>query len=186
MNKCSIMQNHNIKMINYKEKLQPIKAFVFDFDGVLTDGNVWVFADRQAVRATNTKDGYAIHQAVKRGYTVAVISGGTSESIDYRMEMLGVSQCYTGRAQKIDTYNKFLADNGLRDEQVVYVGDDIPDCPVLKRAGVSVCPADAAVEVREMVDYVSPFNGGHGCARDIIEQVMRLHGEWFNEDAVIW
>lgn len=173
-------------MINYKEKLQPIRAFVFDFDGVMTDGSVWVYADRETVRAGNIKDGFAVQYAVKKGYLVAVISGATSASIDNRMHMLGVEQCYTGCGDKMLAYEKFLKDNNLRDEEVLYMGDDLPDYPVLRRAGVSTCPADAAVEVKETVDYISHFNGGHGAVRDVIEQVMRLHGTWFHEDAVLW
>ena len=173
-------------MINYKEKLLPIKAFVFDFDGVMTDGSVWTYADGETVRCCNTKDGYAIHYAVKKGYIVAIISGATSASIDNRMHALGVEQCYTGCADKIKTYERFLAINNLRNEEVLCMGDDVPDYLMLQRAGVSACPADASVEIKEMVDYVSLFNGGHGCVRDVIEQVMRLQGQWFHPDAVLW
>ena len=173
-------------MINYKEKLAPVRAFVFDFDGVMTDGSVWVYADRETVRAGNIKDGFAIQYAVKKGYIVAVISGATSASIDNRMRMLGVEQCYMGCGNKIETYERFLATNGLKDSEVLCMGDDLPDYPLLKRAGVSTCPADAAVEIRDMVDYVSIHGGGHGCVRDVIEQVLRLRGDWFHEDAVVW
>ena len=173
-------------MINYKEKLAPIRAFVFDFDGVMTDGSVWVYADRETVRCGNIKDGYAVQYAVKKGYIVAVISGATSASIDNRMRMLGVDQCYTGCGNKIETYERFLELNNLTDSQVLCMGDDLPDYPMLKRAGVSTCPADAAVEIRDMVDYVSIHPGGHGAVRDVIEQVLRLQGTWFHEDAVVW
>ena len=173
-------------MINYKERLGNIRAFVFDFDGVMTDGSVWVYADRETVRCGNIKDGYAIQYAVKKGYTVAVISGATSKSIDNRMEMLGVSQCYTGCGDKIKTYEEFLKKNGLHDEEVLCMGDDLPDYPLLKRVGVATCPADAAVEIKEIADYISLYNGGHGCVRDVIEQVLRLHGKWFHQDAVVW
>ncbi|MBQ2510967.1 MAG: 3-deoxy-D-manno-octulosonate 8-phosphate phosphatase [Bacteroidales bacterium] len=173
-------------MINYKEKLQSIKAFVFDFDGVLSDGSVWTLADGDMIRACNTKDGFALQYAVKKGYIIAVISGGHSKSIDNRMHALGVTQVYTGCGNKIDTYNQFLIDNNLCDNQVLCMGDDIPDYPLLQRAGVATCPADAAVEIRDMVDYVSLYTGGHGCVRDVIEQVLRLHGQWFHPDAVVW
>ena len=173
-------------MINYKEKLQPIKAFVFDFDGVMTDGSVWVYADRETVRAGNIKDGYAVQYAVKKGYMVAVISGATSASINNRMQMLGVEQIYTGCGDKIKTYEHFLEVNYLTDNQVLYMGDDLPDYPVMRRAGVAACPADAAVEIKEIADYVSLFEGGHGAVRDVIEQVLRLHGNWFHPDAVVW
>ena len=173
-------------MINYKEKLATVRAFVFDFDGVMTDGSVWVYADRETVRCGNIKDGFAVQYAVKKGYVVAVISGATSASIDNRMQMLGVTQCYTGCGDKIKTYDEFLRINNLRDHEVLCMGDDLPDFPILRRAGVSTCPADAAVEIKGMVDYISPFDGGHGCVRDVIEQVLRLRGDWFHDDAVIW
>ena len=173
-------------MINYKEKLHPIKAFVFDFDGVMTDGSVWTFADGETVRCGNIKDGFAIQYAVKKGYIVAVISGATSKSIDNRMKMLGVTQVYTGCADKMKTFDQFLSTNNLTEEQVLCMGDDIPDHPILQRAGVSACPADAAVEIKESVDYISLFPGGRGCVRDVIEQVLRLHGQWFHQDAVVW
>lgn len=173
-------------MINYKEKLAPVKAFVFDFDGVMTNGDVWVYGDGETVRCGNIKDGFAVQYAVKKGYTVAVISGATSKSIDNRMAMLGVEQVYTGCGDKIKTYNRFLADNGLTDEQVLCMGDDLPDYPLLQRAGVAACPADAAVEIKNIVDYISIFPGGKGCVRDVIEQVLRLQGNWFHPDAVVW
>lgn len=173
-------------MINYKEKLHPIKAFVFDFDGVMTDGSVWTFADGETVRCGNIKDGFAIQYAVKKGYIVAVISGATSKSIDNRMKMLGVTQVYTGCADKMKTFDQFLSTNNLTEEQVLCMGDDIPDYPILQRAGVSACPSDAAVEIKETVDYISHFPGGRGCVRDVIEQVLRLHNQWFHQDAVVW
>ena len=173
-------------MINYKEKLAPIRAFVFDFDGVMTDGSVWTFGDGETVRCGNIKDGFAIQYAVKKGYTIAVISGATSKSIDNRMAMLGVKQVYTGCGDKIKTFERFLADNGLREEEVLCMGDDIPDYPLLKRAGVATCPADASVEIKEIADYISICPGGRGCVRDVIEQVLRLHGQWFHQDAVVW
>lgn len=173
-------------MINYKEKLHDIKAFVFDFDGVMTDGSVFVYADGQTVRAGNVKDGYAIQYAVKKGYTVALISGADSLSITNRMKSLGVKQIYTGCPNKLETFRKFLSDNDLRPEQVLAMGDDIPDYHILQASGVACCPADAAVEIKEIADYISIFPGGRGCVRDIIEQVLRLHGNWFHSDAVNW
>ena len=118
-------------MINYKEKLHDIRAFVFDFDGVMTDGSVWTYADGETVRFGNIKDGYAIQYAVKKGYIIALISGATSKSIDNRMAALGVKQCYTGCANKMDTYRQFLKDNNLDESQVVCMGDDIPDYEIM-------------------------------------------------------
>ena len=167
-------------MINYKEKLSSVKAFVFDFDGVMTDGNVWTYADGETVRCGNIKDGFAIQYAVKKGYIVAVISGATSMSIDNRMHALGVTQCYTGCANKMERYTRFLAENGLEERQVVCMGDDIPDYGIMTHCGVAACPSDAAIEIKEISDYVSLYQGGKGCVRDIIEQVLRLQGNWFD------
>lgn len=173
-------------MINYKEKLHSIKAFVFDFDGVMTDGSVWVYADQETVRAGNTKDGYAIQYAVKKGYIIGLISGATSLSITHRMESLGVQNILTGSSNKLETFNKFLKDNNLKPEEVLCMGDDIPDYEMLQHSGVATCPADAAIEIKEISDYISFFKGGYGCVRDVIEQVLRLQGNWFHPDAVNW
>lgn len=173
-------------MGNYKEKLSAIKAFVFDFDGVMTNGDVWVYADHEAVRCGNIKDGFAVQYAVKKGYLVAVISGATSASINNRMAMLGVEQCYTGCGDKLPVYNQFLQANGLTDRQVLYMGDDLPDHPLMQRAGVATCPSDAAEEIKAIADYISPLPGGRGCVRDVIEQTLRLQGQWFHSDAVVW
>lgn len=172
--------------MNYKTKLHEIKAFVFDFDGVMTDGSVWMYADKEAVRAGNIKDGYAIQYAVKKGYIVTVISGATSLSIDNRMASLGVPKIYTGAANKMEAYRRFMEEHGLRREEVLYMGDDIPDYEVMMAAGVSCCPSDAATEIKEVADYISTYAGGQGCVRDVIEQTLRLHGNWFHPDAVNW
>ncbi|MBP5535896.1 MAG: HAD hydrolase family protein [Bacteroidales bacterium] len=173
-------------MINYKENLKKIKAFVFDFDGVMTDGSVWMYADKETVRCGNIKDGYAIQYAVKKGYIIAVISGATSASINNRMESLGVSQIYTGRANKMETYKAFLKRNRLKSEEVVCMGDDIPDYEMMSKCGVAACPADAAEEIKGIAHYISPYPGGKGCVRDIIEQTLRLQDKWFHPDAVNW
>lgn len=172
--------------MNYKTKLRDIKAFVFDFDGVMTDGAVWMYADKETVRAGNIKDGYAIQYAIKKGYIVTVISGATSLSIDNRMESLGAPKIYTGASNKLEVYRMFMKEHGLKREEVLYMGDDIPDYEVMKEAGVSCCPSDAATEIKEIADYISLYAGGQGCVRDVIEQTLRLHGKWFHPDAVNW
>lgn len=172
--------------MNYKSKLHDIKAFVFDFDGVMTDGSVWVYADRETVRCGNIKDGYAIQYAVKKGYIIALISGATSLSINNRMESLGVTQIYTGCANKMETYRKFLTINKLTESQVLCMGDDIPDYEIMSHCGVAACPSDAAVEIKEISDYISICAGGKGCVRDVIEQTLRLQGQWFHSDALNW
>lgn len=172
--------------MNYKADLTHIRAFVFDFDGVMTDGSVWTYGDKETVRCGNVKDGYAIQYAVKKGYIIALISGANSQSIINRMEALGVTQIHTGCPNKMDVYRQFLADNNLKEEEVVCMGDDIPDYEIMSHCGVAACPADAAEEIKQISNYISIFSGGHGCVRDIIEQVLRLHGKWFHPDAVNW
>lgn len=172
--------------MNYKADLTHIRAFVFDFDGVMTDGSVWTYGDKETVRCGNVKDGYAIQYAVKKGYIIALISGANSQSIVNRMEALGVTQIHTGCPNKMEVYRQFLADNNLKEEEVVCMGDDIPDYEIMSHCGVAACPADAAEEIKQISNYISIFSGGHGCVRDIIEQVLRLHGKWFHPDAVNW
>ncbi|MBR1798689.1 MAG: HAD hydrolase family protein [Bacteroidales bacterium] len=173
-------------MINYKQKLAPIRAFVFDFDGVMTNGDVWITPDGQTMRRGSSKDGYALQYAVRQGYHVAVITGANAQCIEHRMRSLGVEDVFTGCADKRRAYNAFLNKYGLKDEEVLCMGDDIPDLPLLRLVGVATCPADAAVEVKERVDYISLLEGGKGCVRDVIEQVMRLHGKWMSDQAEIW
>ena len=174
--------------MNYKSKLHDIKAFVFDFDGVMTDGSVWTFGDRETVRAGNIKDGFALQYAKKKGYITAVLSGATSLSINNRMEALGTSpdDIMTGCANKIEAYKQFLQRHNLTESQVLFMGDDLPDYEIMQHAGVATCPADAAVEIKQIADYISLYPGGKGCVRDVIEQTLRLHGNWFHPDAVVW
>lgn len=172
--------------MNYKAKLQEIKAFVFDYDGVISDGNIWSANDTIIVRSGNVKDGYAMQYALRKGYLIAILSGGSGDSIRSRMKMLGVEDVYLGSHRKKEIFEDFLKDKQLLPEQVLYVGDDIPDYDVMRLAGVSACPADAAEEIKAVADYISHKNGGCGCVRDVIEQVLRLQGQWFHEDAKAW
>ncbi len=172
--------------MNYKAKLHEIKAFVFDYDGVISDGNIWSANDAIIVRSGNVKDGYAMQYALRKGYLIAILSGGSGDSIRSRMKMLGVEDVYLGSHRKKEIFEDFLKDKQLLPEQVLYVGDDIPDYDVMRLAGVSACPADAAEEIKAVADYISHKNGGCGCVRDVIEQVLRLQGQWFHEDAKAW
>lgn len=173
-------------MSNYKELLAPIKTFIFDYDGVLTDGSVLILPDGEAIRGGNVKDGYAIQYAIKKGYRIVVISGGKSESMFRRLEMLQVKDAYLGVVNKLDVFKKFIADNGLDPAEVIYMGDDIPDYEVMQEVGLPCCPEDAAEEIKSIAKYISHFKGGKGCVRDIIEQVMKLHGTWMTPDAYHW
>lgn len=163
-------------MINYD--LRKIKAVVFDVDGVLSAETIVLSAEGEPLRTVNIKDGYAIQLAVKMGLRVAIITGGNTRAVRVRYEGLGVTDIYMGCAVKMEAYEALLSKYGLADDEVLYVGDDIPDYEVLRRCGCACCPADAAVDIKEVCTYVSPVVGGHGCGRDIIEQVLRAQGMW--------
>lgn len=173
-------------MSNYKEKLSPITTFIFDYDGVLTDGKVLVINQNEQLRSSNVKDGYALQYAIKKGYRICIISGGKSESMTQRMNGLGITDVFLGVERKIKIFDKYLKDNNLKKEQVLYMGDDIPDYEIMTNVGVATCPSDAAVEIKAVADYISDAKGGEGCVRDIIEQVLKLHNNWFQKDAFHW
>lgn len=165
----------------FLEKIKHIQAFVLDVDGVLTDGTVLVTETGEQHRRFNIKDGYALQLAVKRGYHVVAVSGGRSRGIELRLKGLGITQVFLGLDSKIETYMNFLSGSGLLAEQVLYMGDDIPDLPVIKLAGLAVCPADAVEEIKSVCDYISPKKGGEGCVRDVIEKVLKIRGHWHDE-----
>ena len=173
-------------MANYKELLRHINTFIIDYDGVLTDGSVITTNEGEAYRISNVKDGYALQLARKKGYKVAVISGAKSESMMHRMKSLQLTDVFLGIEKKQETYRNYLKTNNLKPEQVLYMGDDIPDYEVMQEAGVSACPADAAEEIKSVAKYISHFNGGKGCVRDVIEQVLKVQGKWMNDDAYHW
>ena len=173
-------------MANYKELLIHINTFIFDYDGVLTDGSVITTNDGEAHRISNVKDGYALQLARKKGYKVAVISGARSESMMHRMKALQITDVFLGVEKKQDIYREYLNVNHLQSGQVLYMGDDIPDYEVMQEAGVSACPADAAEEIKSIAKYISHFDGGKGCVRDVIEQVLKVQGKWMNDDAYHW
>lgn len=171
--------------MNYKEKLKDITTFILDVDGVLTDGKVYLLKE-EVVRALNSKDGYALQYASKNNYDIFIITGGYSEDLKKRLIDLGIKDVFLRSSKKIDVYNGIKEKYGIKDKQVLYMGDDIPDIPVLKIAGVSCCPRDAAIDVKEIVDYHSPIDGGKGCVREIIEQTLRVQGTWLNDKAYHW
>jgi 3-deoxy-D-manno-octulosonate 8-phosphate phosphatase (KDO 8-P phosphatase) len=160
------------------EKFRTIQAFVLDVDGVLTDGTVQVYETGEQVRNMNIKDGYALQLAVKKGYKVAVISGGTSEGVRLRLQQLGISDIYMKVSNKKEVLLEYAKGKGLLLEDILYMGDDIPDYPVMKEAGLACAPADAAPEIRHIAAYISAFAGGKGCVRDVIEKVLKLNGHW--------
>ncbi len=165
-------------MGNFKEDIVRTEAFVFDVDGVMTDGGIIPTADGDFIRRYNAKDGYALAYAVKRGYKICVITGGRGKLLERRLQMLGINRYYTDCMDKITTMRNYFAEEGIDPAHVIYMGDDIPDLECMREVGIPVCPADAASEVLETVRYVSEFCGGGGAVRDIIEQVLRARGDW--------
>lgn len=162
----------------FLEKLKDIKCFVFDVDGVLTDGKVLALETGEQARNFLVKDGYGIERALLAKYIVAVISGGKQKGVKKRLEFLNVEHIYLGVKNKIEVFNKLCEDNKIKPEQVLYVGDDLPDYDVMKVVGLPCCPADATNEIKEIALYVSDKNGGEGCVRDVIEKVMKVQGTW--------
>ncbi len=173
-------------MANYKEKLTGITTFVFDYDGVFTDGVVYLLEDGEQLRTANARDGYALQLAIRNGYRICIITGGLSKGIAERFKRLNVEDVFLGAHDKLSVFNSICQKHNLSKEEILVMGDDIPDYQMIMKAGVSCCPADAAMEIRSTVDYISHYNGGKGCVRDIIEQVMRLQGKWMKEDAFFW
>ena len=173
-------------MTNYKELLKNISTFIFDYDGVLTEGIVMLTEQGEPLRTANVRDGYAMQLAVKKGYRIAVISGGKSPSMYNRLSSLGIKDVFLGVEHKIDVFEKYLDENTISRDEVVYMGDDIPDYHVMQRAAVAACPADAAEEIRSISKYISHYEGGKGCVRDIIEQVLKLQQNWMDDDAFKW
>lgn len=167
--------------------LSKIRAFAFDVDGVLSPSTIPLGADGMPQRMVNIKDGYALQLAVKRGFRIAIITGGKGDDVRRRYESLGVQDIFMGVSKKLPVFKKWMEDNRLATEETVYMGDDIPDLPCLRVAGLPCCPYDACSEAKETSTYISKFTGGYGCGRDIIEQVMKARGEWMTDaDAFGW
>ncbi len=171
---------------NYKELLKNITTLMFDYDGVFTDGKILITENGEQLRTANVKDGYALQFARKNGYRIVVISGGTSNTVVRRMNGLGIMDVFIKVDHKIHVYNDYMKKYDLRREEVLYMGDDIPDLEIMKAVGVAVCPADAAEEIKAISNYISHMKGGDGCVRDIIEQVMKVQGKWLNNHAYKW
>ena len=163
---------------SYKEIMPQITTFIFDVDGVLTDGTVTIFPDGELVRKMNIKDGYALKTAVNKGYNVCIISGGTNEGVRKRLRDLGITDIYLGAHNKIEQLNEYLDIYNIEPEQVLYMGDDIPDYPVMKMVGLAACPKDAVQEIQNISVYISQKKGGNGCVRDVIEQVLKVQDKW--------
>ena len=166
-------------MGNFKEDIARVRAIVLDVDGVLTDGGINVTPEGEFIRKFHAKDGYALSLALKKGYHVAIITGGRGKSLKVRMDMLGVKYVYTDCFEKLKALQEFSEILELAPAEILYMGDDIPDIDPMMHVGMPVCPADAAPEIIDISRYVSQFKGGEGCVRDVVEQVLRSRGDWY-------
>jgi 3-deoxy-D-manno-octulosonate 8-phosphate phosphatase (KDO 8-P phosphatase) len=163
---------------------RPISAFAFDVDGVLTDGNILVLEGGQLARTMNIKDGYALQLAVKKGYHIVVVSGAVADPVKSRLTKLGIQDVFMGVENKLKTVNEYLTGKKLAWDQLLYMGDDIPDREVMLKSGLPCAPSDAAAEIREISKYISTNKGGEGCVRDVIEKVLKLKGHWELDSSV--
>ena len=164
--------------MSYKEEFRYITTFIFDLDGVFTDGSINIFPDGEMIRTMNTKDGYAVKAALHAGYGVVIISGGTNEAVRIRLNQLGVKDVYLGAHQKGGILHNYSKDNNISFENMLFMGDDIPDIEAMELVRLGCCPNDAVTEVLAAADYISHKKGGKGCVRDIIEQVVKVQGKW--------
>jgi len=165
----------------FLQKLKAVKALIFDVDGVLTNGDIIASDSGEFLRTFNIKDGYALQLAVKRGYLVCVISGGKGIAMQKRFEGLGLQEIHLGIGDKVAVFHQLLQKHGLDALEVLYMGDDIPDLKVMQLVGLPTCPADAVPEIMALAQYVSPYTGGKTAVRDVIEKVMRIQGNWYDE-----
>ncbi|MGB5693786.1 MAG: HAD hydrolase family protein [Flavobacteriaceae bacterium] len=163
---------------SYKTYLNDITTFIFDVDGVLTDGTVLISTDGELLRSMSVKDGYAIKTAIDKGYIVCIISGGSNEGVRKRLAGLGVKHIYLGTSQKELPFNEFIDKNDIDTPNILYMGDDIPDIPPMRKVAIAACPQNAVPEVKAICNYVSHKNGADGCVRDVIEQVLKVKGHW--------
>lgn len=164
--------------MSYKEYLQDITTFIFDVDGVLTDGSILVTTSGEQLRKMNIKDGFALKLAVEKGYNVCIISGGSNEGVKERLRGLGITDIYMGTRFKEEPFEEYLDIYNIAPENVLFMGDDLPDIPVMLQVALPACPQDASPEVKAISKYVSHKHGGQGCVRDVIEQVMKVRGDW--------
>ena len=160
------------------DRFSRIKGFVFDVDGVLTDGTISLHGDGEMVRTMHTKDGYALQLAAKQGFEVLIISGAVSSSVKNRLEKLGIHHVYMGTKNKLQKLQEIILNLDITGEDLLFMGDDVPDIDAMRFCGLACAPKDACTDVMQIAGYVSPFAGGKGCVRDVIEKVLKLQGKW--------
>lgn len=164
--------------MNVLTEFKKVTTFVFDIDGVLTDGTVLVLKDGVQARQMHVKDGFGLQMAKEKGYHVLIISGGYSDEAKHRLEKLGINDVHLAVVDKTQFLSDYIRQNKLKWEEVLYMGDDLPDLQLMTKVGLPCCPADAVNEIKEIVKYISPVNGGWGCVRDVIEKVLKVNGHW--------
>ncbi|WMX16762.1 MULTISPECIES: HAD family hydrolase [unclassified Aureispira] len=170
--------------MSFLDKLHDIDTIILDVDGVLTDSSVYIFEDGVLMRKMNVRDGYAIKYAISKGYRLIIITGGKSEGVIKRLQNLGVQEIYSGMQDKLEAMDELIEIYGLDLSSTVYMGDDLPDYEPLRLVHLPTCPANAAPEIREICQYISPFKGGEGCVRDLIEKILKVQGKWIETDVV--
>lgn len=164
--------------MNLLAPFKSVNTFIFDVDGVMTDGSVVITESGELLRTMNVKDGYAMKHAINQGYRIAIITGGNSQGVIKRLKGLGIVDIYWGQHYKMDAYEELVLTYDLKKEDILYMGDDVADVVVLKEVGLATCPNDVIPEVKAVSDYISPHVGGAGCVRDVIEKVLKLNGKW--------
>ncbi len=174
----------NSESKSYKEYLNHITTFIFDVDGVLTDGTVNVNTEGEMFRTMNVKDGFALKTAVEKGYNVCIISGGTNEGVRVRLQNLGIKNIFLGAHSKTKILEDYLNEKNIKRENVLYMGDDLPDFEIMQEIGLPTCPQDAVPEIKAISKYISHKKGGKGCVRDVLEQVMKVQGKWLITNGV--
>ena len=163
---------------SYKEIMNDINTFIFDVDGVLTEGTVHITPTGEMLRTMHIRDGFAMKAALESGYNVCIISGGSNEGVRIRLKNLGITDIYLGSPEKVATFKEYCELYNIDSEKVLYMGDDIPDYHVMQIVGLPTCPQDSSPEIKEISKYISHKNGGKGAVRDVIEQVMKVQGKW--------
>ena len=185
-NSLFLGHKNDLTMTGIESLFSQITTFIFDFDGVMTDGTVFCDFEGHPLRATNVKDGYALQLASKLGYNVAVISGAVCPSTIVRMNSLGVTDVFTGIPDKVLKLNEYMEAKGLKPEEIIFMGDDIPDLNVMQCVGLPACPADAVPEVQKISKFISERPGGKGAVREVIEHVLKAQGKWMTAEAYSW
>ncbi len=173
---CFVAQAY--KNMNQLEKFAQIDTFIFDVDGVFTDGSLLVLESGRLLRQMNVRDGYAVKVALAAGYRVIIITGGNSEGVTIRLANLGIQHIFSGIQRKLEVYEELIRTQQLDEEKILYMGDDLPDYEVMRRVGFPTCPSDAVPEIRQLATYISPLRGGQGCVRDVIERCLKIAGKW--------